>query len=289
MNRKILIGTHYHLGDGAALRRQTNASLALCALRNVDRVNLQFASGPVIERDGITTVSRLLNDSLKASRFRGKRTPILSEMCSLLAEIAISEGMPYFALVNSDEMVMPPLVDLVLDQGLDGYVFSRMDFDPETGEDIGMLSGGQGCWVIHTEWWLRHGWRIRPYIMGEAYIDTILTTKMLCHGRARLFNREGEFVRHEAHPRMWPDSPFLPYTRYLASLDSLYLSVWHCYSECLNTLRRANASETEEWALQERIFDFHPSIANRCVQMGRCCKAYLRFRAQSVCKKWRSS
>lgn len=284
MKRKILIGTHYHFGDDAALRRQRNASLSLCVLHNVLRVNLQFASGPMIEREGFTTVSRLVNDSLKVSRLKGRRTPILSEMCSLLAEIAISEGIPYFMLVNSDEMVLEPLVDLVLDQGLDGYVFSRMDFDPETREDIGMLSGGQGCWVIHTAWWLHHGWRIRPYIMGEAYIDTILTTKLLCHGRARLFNRRGEFVRHEAHPRRWQDSPFLNYTRYLASLDSLYLSVWHRYINRLNELRQTNASEAEEWALQERIFDFQPSIAQRCVQMGRSCKAHLRFRAQAAFK-----
>ncbi len=203
-------------------------------------------------------------------------------MCSLLAEIAIAKGAPYFMLVNSDEMVMQPVIDRVLSDGLDGYIFSRMDFSPETGRDLGMLFGGQGCWIFRTEWWQRHGWRIRPYIVGEAFVDTILTTKILCHGRARLFNRSGEFVRHEAHPRLWPSSPFLNYTRYLASLDSLYLGIWHEYIGRLEKLRNANASEVVEYALQEEVFHYQPSIRARLVQTGRASKAYFRFRVQAL-------
>ncbi|MCE9609401.1 MAG: hypothetical protein K8R23_04145 [Chthoniobacter sp.] len=285
MKPGILVGTHYHAGDEAALCRQSDAHLSICKLHNVQRVNLQFASGPVIENEGFTTVARLRKDSSKVSGLKGPRKPVLNEICSLLAEIAVSQKLPYFMLVNSDEMIMPPLVELVLSQGLDAYIFSRMDFNRETGEDMGMLVGGQGCWVMHTEWWHRHGWRIRPYIMGEAYIDTILTTKLLCHGRTRLFNRGGEFVRHEAHPRRWPDSPFLNYTRYLASLDSLYLSIWHEYIDCLEKLRHVRAPEAEEIALQDKVFKYQPSLFARFFQIGRASKAYIRFRMQTIRNK----
>jgi len=284
MKSGILIGTHYHSGDEATLRRQTHASAAIRSLRGVQRVNLQFEDGPLIERDGFTTVRRLRNDSCKASGLIGRRTPVLNELCILLGEIATMENLPYFMLVNSDELVLESVVEVVLDQRLDGYIFSRMDFSHETGEDIGMLSGGQGCWVIQTEWWRRNGWRIRPYIMGEAYTDTIMTTKMLCHGRSRLFNRSGEFVRHEAHPRLWPASPFLDYTRYLASLDSLYLSIWHEYIGCLEKLRDADASEAEEVALQERVFKYQPTVTARLGQGGRSFKAHVRYRAQVFVK-----
>ena len=287
MKLGVLIGTHYHAGDEAALRRQTNAALSIGALQNAQRVNLQFADGPIIEREGFSTVSRLHNDSRKASHLRGRPTPILNEMCSLLAELALAQDLPYFMLINSDEMVMQPAVDVVLGEGLDGYIFSRMDFNPETGEDIGMLYGGQGCWAFRTEWWRHHGWRIRPYIMGEAYVDTILTTKMLCHGRARLFNRSGECVRHEAHPRRWPSSPFLNYTRYMASLDSLYLAIWHEYIDGLEKLRNANAPAATELALQEKVFQYHPSTRARLLQFGRAVKAYFRFQAQTFVSNWR--
>lgn len=289
MKSGILIGTHYHSGDEATLRRQTHASAAIRSLRGVRRVNLQFEKGPLMEREGFTTVRRLQNDSCKASRLIGRRTPVLSELCNILGEIATVEDLPYFMLVNSDELVLEAVVDVVLDQRLDGYIFSRMDFSHETGEEIGMLFGGQGCWVIQTEWWRRNAWRIRPYIMGEAYTDTIMTTKMLCHGQSRLFNRSGEYVRHEAHPRLWPLSPFLDYTRYLASLDSLYLFIWHEYIADLEKLRDADASEAEEVALQERVFEYQPTVTARFGQGGRSLKAWMRYRAQVFVKMARSS
>ena len=289
MKSELLIGTHYHPGDGEALRRQADANQLMCALTGVQRVNLQFAERPVIERAGFTTVPRLRNDSCKATGSSARLTPMLNEMCGLLAELAVERNLPYFMLVSSDEMVLPPAVDLVLSQGLDGYIFSRMDFSRETGEDIGMFSGGQGCWVFQTDWWRRNGWRIRPFVFGESYFDNITTTKLLCHGRARLFNRSGEFVRHEMHPRVWPNSPFLQHTRYMASLDSLYLSIWHEYIGCLNKLRETHASEAEEIALQERVFNYRPSLVARLVQAGRSQKAHLRYCMQRCAGKLRQS
>ena len=278
----ILAGTHYHPGAPEALRRQVAASESLRALKNVRLVNLQFSEGPRVEMEGFETVAALRNDSRKASGIDGKRNPITREMCMVLATIATRSNLPYFMLVNSDEMVLPALVGVVLERKLEGYVFSRMEFSRETGRETGMTPGAHGCFVFQTRWWSDHDRLFRPYVIGEAYWDNLYATILLCHARALLLNRTGEFVRHEAHPRIWPDSPFLGYTRYLASLDALYLAVWHQYIARLSELRDAGASEAEEMALQQQAFKFHPPTSTRLWHVGRCIKAWARFRAGKI-------
>src|SRR5437773_669960 len=79
---------------------------------------------------------------------------------------------------------------------------------------------------------MRNRRRFRRYVNSEAYWDPIYATIALCHARAVLLNREG-LIRHEAHPRAWRESPFADYNRYLASLDTLYFSIWDKYKRRL--------------------------------------------------------
>lgn len=281
----ILIGVHYHSGDPDALRRQAAARDSLSALKKVRLVNLQFSDGPSIEMEGVETIAALQTDSRKTSGVEGKRTPIVREMCMVLAEIAHKSNIPYFILLNSDEIILQPLVDMVLERGLEGYIFSRMEFSKDTGRDIGMSPGGSGCFVFQTKWWLENHKLFRSYVIGEAYWDNLYTTILLCKARALLLNRTGDFVRHEAHPRVWPSSPYINYTRYLASLDSLYLAIWHRYIARLRELRGTGAGEEDEMTLQQQTFKFQPSTGARLWHVGRCIKAWLRFHIKRVFQK----
>jgi len=276
MNRRLLLGTHYHPGSPETLRRQARAREALRQLPDVHLVNLQFPDA-IIEVEGFRTVPRLLDDSVQASGCAGTRKPIGREAFDCLAECARKEGAPFFGWVNSDIIVTPPAVDFVLANEYDAVIFSRMDFDGDTGRDLGMLLGGLDAFVFSTAWWEANRQRFRPYVNSEAYWDPIYATIALCHGHALLLNRTG-YIRHEAHPKVWNQSPFSAYNRHLATLDTLYLDQWYRYRDRLAEMRGAGATEEEELAWQRAAFHWPPSPARRLWHLGRCAKAWMRQR-----------
>lgn len=282
----FVIGTHFHPGGGDVQRRQQMCQESLRRLTGTCLVNLQFPDGWRMDVEGFETAAILRTDSIKASGRKGVRKPVVSELCDRLAEQARTRGAAYFCALNSDIVVSPALLERVLATPADVCIFSRMDFSAETGQDLGMFSGGQDCFVFRTAWWFANRARFRPYVIGEAFWDNIFTAVALAHGRAVLFNRAG-LIRHEEHPRVWRESPFASYNRYLASLDTLYLDLWHAYLRRLAELRAAGASEAEESALQRECFRFQPSAAARLWQKGRSLKAFLRYRTEGIRRRFR--
>ena len=271
---QVLVGTHYHPGGADALLRQEIARESLLKLKNVRLVNLQFPDAP-IEIASFESYPTLHNDSVKASGQKGVRKPIGSEAFYRLACKAKEYNIPYFSWVNSDITVKQEAIDYVIHAKLDGYVFSRMDYSPETGKDSEMFVGGQDCFVFNTDWWLKNQERFRPYVNSEAYWDNIYTTVTLCHGRSILLNRTG-LIRHREHPRVWSKSPFGEYNRHFASLDNLYLFIWQGYIKRLREMRARNASEQEEMELQKSCFVWNPSLSAKIKQSVRSFKAHLR-------------
>ncbi len=276
---QLLLGTHYHPGSPETLGRQRRASEALRQLEGVRLVNLQFRDA-IIEVEGFRTVPRLLDDSVRASGCAGPRKPIGREAFDRLAECAREENIPRFGWVNSDIIVTPAAVELALANDDDAVIFSRMDFEGGTGRDLGILLGGLDAFVFSAHWWGENCQRFRPYVNSEAFWDPIYATIALCHGRARLLNRTG-FIRHEAHPKVWSESPFAAYNRYFATLDSLYLNQWYRYRDHLAEVRQAGATEEEEFAWQRAAFHWPPSRAQRLWHLGRCAKAWARRQLRS--------
>jgi hypothetical protein len=273
---RLLLGTHYHPGSPETLARQARARASLLALAGVRLVNLQFPDS-VLEFEGFRTAPRLFDDSVRATGREGPRKPIGREAFDRLAECAREESLPYFGWVNSDIIVTREAVEFVHAHDYDAVIFSRMDFDGATGADLGMLLGGLDAFVISTAWWAAHRERYRPYVNSESYWDPIYATLALCHGHAILLNRTG-LIRHEAHPKVWRESPFADYNRHFAALDTLYLDQWQRYRDRLAAMRAAGASEDEELAWQRAAFHWPPPLAKRLWHLGRCARAWARHR-----------
>ena len=217
----ILLGINVYAAKGDAARRQENCLKSLRALEGVSLVNLQFADDP-IEAERFDTVCELKNDSRKVTGRKGPQKPIVSELFTILAEQARSRGLRYFGFANSDIIISQSAIDCAVAERKEAYVFSRMDYDGESGKDIGMLIFGADLFIIDTRWWLDNKWRFRPYIFGEFCWDNVYASIILCHAQAVLLNREAS-IKHERHANNLGESPFGWYNGLLAALDTTYL------------------------------------------------------------------
>jgi hypothetical protein len=192
--KSILVGTHYHPGTPETIGRQERARQSLLALADVRLVNLQFHDAAT-DVEGLRTVPRLFDDSIKATGRQGTRKPIGSEAFERLAECAREEGCEFFGWVNSDVIVTAAALQMVRMKGPDVVLFSRMDFDGATGADLGIETGGIDAFFLSVAWWEAHASLFRPYVNSEAFWDPVYAAIALCRGRAILENHMG-LIRH---------------------------------------------------------------------------------------------
>ena len=274
----ILLGTHVHPATGDAARRQADAVASWRRLPNVSLVNLQFWN-QVIEVEGFETLAELRRDSVSVTGRPGIRKPVSSEVFSLLAQTAVERGCSYFAFVNSDINVTEAAIEVLLANGRDACLFSRMDVDANGGGEIGVELAGIDGFAIRAAWWIDHAHGFRPYIIGEAVWDNVYCAQLLCHGHGILMNRRA-YITHERHATLWKASPFAEYIQFLSALDAPYFSLWYSYWTRLRELRARGASEAEELALQAEVFVWRPLLADRLAQRGRAAKAHLRYLLQ---------
>ena len=275
---RVLAGTHTFAATGASARRQQDAVTALLALRRAAAVNVQFADAPHV-CDGLATLAVLRSDSNRVSGRRGPRKPIVSEVFDALAAEAQARRCDYFCFANGDIQLSDAAIDAVIESGQDAWVFSRQDFDGETGEPTSIEIAGTDVFAMRPAWWLANRHRFRRYIVGEGGWDNIYTAVVLCHADAHLENRR-PLVLHEAHPPgPMPSPQFGEYIRLLAAQDAGYFHLWCQYWDRLARLRAGGATEAEEKALARAVFVWAPSAAGRAVQVARNVKAHLRYRA----------
>jgi hypothetical protein len=279
----LVLGTHLYPASGDAERRQQRAVAALRTLRGVDLVNLQFSrTDRRLAPEGLVTLDALAQDSTTIAGEAGVRKPVVSELFDRLAAYAESRGRRYFAFLNSDIVVTQAAVDAVAASGRDAVVFSRMDVERGSGRELGINVYGTDMFAVDAAWWRRHRAIFRPYVVGEGCWDNVYTAQLLCRGNAVLLNR-GALILHEQHDAVWVDSPFAAHNGFLAALDSLYFTIWAVYVDALLGARASGAGETEELALQARIFRWPPSSLARLKHVGREIKARARYRM----RRWR--
>ena len=277
----LVVGTHTFAATGDAARRQSNALAVLRDLRGVSVANVQFADGGHTV-DGVQTIASLTRDSCTVSHREGPRKAIVSDILDVLCARADQLGAPHFCFMNADILLSQDAVDWIAAGGHDAWLFSREDFDGESGAALGMATAGMDVIAITTEWWRRNRHRFRPYIAGEAVWDNVYTAIVMCHANAALENRR-PLVRHEAHPARWTpgEGPFARYTQYLAARDAGYFTLWCEYWDGLQALRRRGDDPEQENALAARVFVWRPTPAARAVQALRTIKAEVRYRLNS--------
>lgn len=273
--RRVLLGLSPYAATGDALQRQARALEALQRLERAEPVNVQWR-GDAFEVDGIRTLAVLERSSRTVTGRPGPLKPPVSEMVDPLVADADARGLDCICLVNADIVVTQAAVDRILDDGCEGYAFSRLDVDGPSGQGLGIQVHGVDAFAVTCGWWRANRWRFRDYILGESTWDNVYTAILLAHGRAQIENREG-LIRHERHDSAWQQSPFAEYTRLLAARDAPYFSLWCRYVDRLATLRAAGGSPDEERALAREVFRWEPGPLARAVQAGRSLKSVVRY------------
>jgi hypothetical protein len=271
----LVLGTNSYQGDPDATRRQSRALDALQSLSGVIAIDLQWHDMPS-ERPKIRTVAALRRDSTTVTGRAGRVKPIASDVLDALAAIAEREGCRYFAYVNSDIIVTPAAVALVIGGGHQAYAFSRMDYD-STGRDLGLILTGFDAFAFDVAWWRANRHRFRPYILGEPCWDNVYASLLMCHGKGMLVNREGA-IRHEMHPTAWGQGVFSEYNGFLAVLDARYFTLWATYHAKLVDARARHASDAEELAIAASVFVWRRSPALALRQAVRNVRAHMQYR-----------
>ncbi len=276
----LLLGTHAYPATGDAARRQSRALASLREVSHGSPINLQFRDrGQLVVADGCETLAVLEQDSRTVSGRNGPRKPIVSEMFTRLASLAVERGRHYFAFSNSDIVFTPDAVERIGLADRHAYVFARTETEPETGRDLAPLIYGADAFAVDARWWLDNQRRFRQYIVGESLWDNVYAAQLLCWADGILLNRE-PLVRHETHAIAWKDSPFVEYNGVLTALDRLYFSRWTLYTKRLETLRskaRGLADAELELRLQEEVFrGWRPGPTDLVLQALRVAKLRLR-------------
>lgn len=275
----ILLGVNIYAAATEAARRQDNCLRSLRALTGVRLANLQFEDD-VIDAEGFETLPLLKNDSRKITGRAGARKPVASEMFGVLAREARRQGCQYFGFSNSDIIITQAAIDRVAERDRQAYIFSRMDFDGRSGEDLGILVAGLDLFVIDSVWWLDNERRFRPYISAEWCWDNVYAAIMLCHSNGLLLNRE-PLIKHESHPSAAGSTAFTRFNGLLAALDRLYFTLWCEYYEGLTKLRARNADLSDELDLQAKVFAWNPNSLDRFIQTCRAAKAKFYYSAHN--------
>jgi hypothetical protein len=282
----ILLGVNAFPAKGDGARRQTEALATWRELRGSRLANLQWADD-VFEVEGFETHPVLRADSTTVTGRSGRRLPVLSEAFDRLADLAEAGGLEWFGYANSDISITQAAVDRVLSADREGYAFGRMDFDPETREDVEMVTAGIDLFALRVDWWRANRRRFRAYIGGETIWDNVYVAILLAHADAVLLNRDA-LIRHERHaPADWRNSPFARYLNWLAARDRPYFTLWVTYFHRLMEMRAHGlADEAEELRMQREVFKRRPSPVDRVVQSARVVKAAARWATIPTTRGW---
>ncbi len=263
------------------MRRQQAAVDALSSLGGVEGVNVQFVKPPWTSLPGIEMLPALATDSLVVAGTGGRRKPLTRELFDVLARIASARGHRYFAYINSDILILPAVVEAVVDHGRDTYAISRHDVDDlqSPGATGAPLTAGVDMFVSSLAWWERHRRRFRPYVIGDACWDNVYTAVMMCHSNGLLLNRD-RLVLHERHAVVWNDlTATARYNGFMAALDSRYFSLWCEYWSLLEQGRAGESSAADEQTLRERVFVWRRSPSAALQQSVRNLRARWHFRS----------
>ena len=273
----LVLGTHSYQGDPDAMRRQSSAADALQSLSDVLAIDVQWhETAPM--RPWVRTVAALRRDSTTVTGRAGRAKPIVSDILDALAAIAEREGCRYLAYMNSDIIISPAAVGLVVAGDHQAYAFSRMDYD-SAGRDTGLVLTGCDAFAFDVAWWRANRHRFRAYILGEPCWDNVYASLLMCHGRGMLVNR-GAAIRHEMHAMAWAGGAFAEYNGFLAALDARYFTLWATYHARLTEARARGASEAEERAIAASVFVWRRSPALALKQAARDVRAHVRYRRQ---------
>lgn len=279
----MVLGVNYHGGNSETLERQRLARESLLRLDGCTLLNLQLENdGTKSSFEGFKNDCVLRWDSVRITGRDGLRKPILNEALETLFRHASNSGARYFGFANADIQITQSAIDFVNQHNRQTYVFCRAELENPAAQFSRMMIYGADFFVFRTDWWSQHGWRVRPYIVGEPIWDNVVAAILMCHSDGFLCNRE-PLVLHLSHPPAWNKSPFAEFNGVIGALDAPYFSMWAHYVAGLEELRKNDASQEAEYALRNNVFRPALSIAAQCKQVARV----LKFKAFCLSRGYR--
>jgi hypothetical protein len=144
-------------------------------------------------------------------------------------DILSQQNCDYFIFLNSDILISPKFIDLILKQDYETYCVSRHDTLPIESIDkivpYRIEIAGFDVWAIKTDWWKQNNQHFKDYVYAEHLWDVDYTLTMYNNSSCLLCNKEF-YAAHEKHELNWNEQSLE--ARYNSSLweKTCYTSNW---------------------------------------------------------------
>lgn len=121
-------------------------------------------------------------------------------------DILSNQDSDYFIFLNSDILLSPKFIDLILKQEYETYCVSRHDTLPiESINEIvpyRIEIAGFDVWAIKNNWWRTNHHHFDDYVYAEHLWDVAYTLTMYNHSACLICNKEF-YAAHEKHDLNW--------------------------------------------------------------------------------------
>jgi hypothetical protein len=148
----------------------------------------------------------LLNEKAKdVIHNSNSQKPIAKEFFDILSK----QNCEYFIFLNSDILLSPKFLNLVLEGEYETYCVSRHDTHPiQSLENIvpyRIEIAGFDVWAIKKDWWSSNNIHFEKYIYAEHLWDVAFTLKMYNLSKCIILNKEF-YAAHEKHDIKWSET-----------------------------------------------------------------------------------
>jgi hypothetical protein len=152
--------------------------------------------------------------------------PISKEFFDILS----NQNCDYFIFLNSDILLSPKFIDLILNQEYETYCVSRHDTLPIESIDkiipFRIEIAGFDVWAVKNKWWKENNTLFKSYIYAEHLWDVDFSLNMFNHSLCLLCNKNF-YAAHEKHELNWNETSLeAKYNSFLWQ-ETPYHKKWH--------------------------------------------------------------
>jgi hypothetical protein len=124
-------------------------------------------------------------------------------------DILAHQESDYFVFLNSDILLSPKFINLILKQEYETYCVSRYDTLPIDSIDkiipYRIEIAGFDVWAVKTNWWKDNNQYFDDYVYAEHLWDVAYTLTMYNHSSCLLCNKTF-YAAHEKHDLNWNEN-----------------------------------------------------------------------------------
>jgi len=152
--------------------------------------------------------------------------PIAKQFFNILSK----QNCDYFVFLNSDIILSPKFIELLLKKEYETYCVSRYDTLPiESLTEIKPYRieiAGFDVWAIKKQWWIDYSFLFKDYIYAEHLWDVDYTLTMYNHSKCLICNKL-PYAFHEKHELNWTENSLEAKYNYNLWNQTPYYQRWH--------------------------------------------------------------